>query len=339
MQSVSSRIWTRVAVSISYDDNHYTTGTSTSKFFLLSTQSWKKNSWIQTFGKGTSASSFRIWTLNPWVYDDSHYTTSTQCLPMIRVFWLISTMLLFACLYSSSYFKSSSPCINLLVTVPRAPVTIGITVTFMFLRFFNSLASLRYLSFFSFFFFNITLWSTGTGKSTIWQILFFLLIITRSVRLVEIRWFVCIPKSHRRLCVSFSRIDSVLCIYNLFAWSDLNFLHNSKWIPANSLESYILSTLIRCIRLLRDWLLCLYHLVIYICYIIVLSILALIWLVIMALVWVAIRRDSLSLSGFPFFSPHGTSSREFLLIIYLFIYLSCINLLSVFGVVRFLVAQ
>ena len=28
MQSVSSRIWTRVTVSISYDDNDYTTGTS-----------------------------------------------------------------------------------------------------------------------------------------------------------------------------------------------------------------------------------------------------------------------------------------------------------------------
>ena len=28
MQSASSRIWTRVAVSISYDDNHYTTDTS-----------------------------------------------------------------------------------------------------------------------------------------------------------------------------------------------------------------------------------------------------------------------------------------------------------------------
>ena len=28
MQSVSSRIWTLVAVSISYDDNHYSTGTS-----------------------------------------------------------------------------------------------------------------------------------------------------------------------------------------------------------------------------------------------------------------------------------------------------------------------
>ena len=30
MQSVSSRIWTRVAVSNSYDDNDYTTGTSLS---------------------------------------------------------------------------------------------------------------------------------------------------------------------------------------------------------------------------------------------------------------------------------------------------------------------
>ena len=29
MQSISSRIWTRVTVSIPYDDNHYTTGTST----------------------------------------------------------------------------------------------------------------------------------------------------------------------------------------------------------------------------------------------------------------------------------------------------------------------
>ena len=28
MQSASSRIWTRVAVYISYDDNHYTSGTS-----------------------------------------------------------------------------------------------------------------------------------------------------------------------------------------------------------------------------------------------------------------------------------------------------------------------
>ena len=39
MQSVSSKIWTRVAVSISCDDNHYTTGTS----FPKTSYSQKKN--------------------------------------------------------------------------------------------------------------------------------------------------------------------------------------------------------------------------------------------------------------------------------------------------------
>ena len=33
MQSVSSRIWTRVAVSTSYDDNHYTTGNYTTLLY------------------------------------------------------------------------------------------------------------------------------------------------------------------------------------------------------------------------------------------------------------------------------------------------------------------
>ena len=35
MQSVSSRVWTRVAVSKSYDDNHYTTGTSMEAMVIL----------------------------------------------------------------------------------------------------------------------------------------------------------------------------------------------------------------------------------------------------------------------------------------------------------------
>ena len=38
MQSVSSRIWTRVAMSISYDDNNYTTGTSSAKSWVDITQ-------------------------------------------------------------------------------------------------------------------------------------------------------------------------------------------------------------------------------------------------------------------------------------------------------------
>ena len=75
--------------------------------------------------------------------------------------------------------KSSRPFNNPLVTVPNAPITIGTIVTFMFHSFFSSLARSMYLSFFSFSF-RFILWSVGTAKSTILQILFLLLIIMRS---------------------------------------------------------------------------------------------------------------------------------------------------------------
>ena len=68
--------------------------------------------------------------------------------------------------------KSSSPFSNPLVTVPNAPITIGIIVTFMFHSFFNSFARSKYLSFFSLSF-NFILWSTGTAKSTILHIMFY----------------------------------------------------------------------------------------------------------------------------------------------------------------------
>ena len=43
IQSASSRIWTRVAVSISYDDNHYTTGTKQSdEDFPVMLELWVK---------------------------------------------------------------------------------------------------------------------------------------------------------------------------------------------------------------------------------------------------------------------------------------------------------
>ena len=96
--------------------------------------------------------------------------------------------------------------------------------------FFNSLARSRYLSLFSLNF-NFTLWSAETAKSTILPVLSFLLIIIRSGRLAEIRWSVRISKSQWSLCVSFSRVYSGLCIYNLFVWSNINFLHNFRWIP------------------------------------------------------------------------------------------------------------
>ena len=55
--------------------------------------------------------------------------------------------------------------------MPKAPITIGIIVTFMFHSFFNSLARSRYLSLFSHSF-SFILWSAGTAKSTILQIFF-----------------------------------------------------------------------------------------------------------------------------------------------------------------------
>ena len=56
--------------------------------------------------------------------------------------------------------KSSSPFSNPLVTVPNAPITIGIIFTCLFRSFFNSLARSRYLSFSHSFCF--ILWSGGT---------------------------------------------------------------------------------------------------------------------------------------------------------------------------------
>ena len=137
------------------------------------------------------------------------------------VVWIVSTR--------SPTSKSSRPFNNPLVIVPKAPITIGTIVTFMFHSFFNSLARSRYLSFFSHSF-RFILLSAGTAKSTILLILFLLLIIIRSGLLAGIRWSVCMLKSHRSLCVSFSRTGAGLWIYHLLVWSNLNFLHISQWI-------------------------------------------------------------------------------------------------------------
>ena len=97
------------------------------------------------------------------------------------VVWMVSTRPLIS--------KSSSPFNNPLVTVPKAPITI---VTFMFHIFFSYIARSKYLSFFLHSF-SFIQWSAGTAKSTILQILFFLLlIIIRSGLLAKIRWSVCI---------------------------------------------------------------------------------------------------------------------------------------------------
>ena len=125
--------------------------------------------------------------------------------------------------------KSCDPCINPLVIVPRAPFTVGITVTFMFLSFFSSWVRSTYLSFFSLFF-SVLHCGQVERQSPLLAGSLLLLIITKPGHLAKIRWSVCISKSQRFLCISFSWMDSGLCINHLFVWSKLKFLYNSQSI-------------------------------------------------------------------------------------------------------------
>ena len=103
-----------------------------------------------------------------WSLSDSKFLKS----PWLSILSVLNNVVVWMVPTRSSTSKSSSPFSNPLVTVTNAPITIGIIVTSMFHRFFNSLARSRYLSFFSHSF-SFILWSAGTAKSTILQILFF----------------------------------------------------------------------------------------------------------------------------------------------------------------------
>ena len=140
--------------------------------------------------------SFEFFT---WALAVTHWSLSDSTSPPVSgtrlgipavlsnaVVWIVSTR--------PPISKSTRPFNNPLVIVPKAPIPIGTIVTFMFHSFFNSLARSRYLSSFSNSF-RFILWSAGIAKSTILQMLFFFL--------AEIRWSVCMSKSHRSLCVIF----------------------------------------------------------------------------------------------------------------------------------------
>ena len=97
--------------------------------------------------------------------------------------------------------KSSRPFNNPLVIVPKAPITIGIILTFMFHRFFFQFSSkvevlISLVTFFQFY--SVV---SRDSKVDNFADFIFLLIIIRSGLLAEIRWSVCISKSHRSLCV------------------------------------------------------------------------------------------------------------------------------------------
>ena len=92
-----------------------------------------------------------------------------------------------------SFGWSSYPIINLLVTVLCAPTTVNITVTFL-LHIFLSSSKIQVLIFiFTFLQFNpVISWNVNVHYLADSLFYFFLWIFTRSGRLAEIRWSVCI---------------------------------------------------------------------------------------------------------------------------------------------------
>ena len=69
----------------------------------------------------------------------------------------------------------------------------------------------------------------SVGSLLFFSFFFFLVAITWSGHLAEIRCSVCISKSLGNLCVSFSRTDFGFWVYHLLVWSNLNFFYNSQW--------------------------------------------------------------------------------------------------------------
>ena len=132
-------------------------------------------------------------------------------------------------------------------------------------RFFLSRS--MYFSLFSFSV-NFTLWSTGTSKSTIRQVLFFLFIITRSVRLAMIRCSIWISNSQMRVYASCSPgqiMGWTYTIRSMFQISISRTILCESPYPPIRVKFYIISVLICCTRLLCDWSFRLYHHITYIC--------------------------------------------------------------------------
>ena len=111
------------------------------------------------------------------------------------VVWMVSTR--------PPNSDSSSLFSNPLVTVPNAPITIGIIVTCMFHSFFQfpSKVEVLILLFTFFQFYSVV---SRDSKVDYFASSLFLLIIIKSSLLAGIRWSVCMLKSHRGSCVASS---------------------------------------------------------------------------------------------------------------------------------------
>ena len=168
--------------------------------------------------------------LSYWILSESKFFQVSRTLLSIladlknAIIWMISTSPLIS--------KSSSPFTNPSRIVQNVPITIGITVTFMFHSFFlvpkQSPGTYFIFQIFVFFqFYSVVCWYSKFNNSAG---SLFLLTITRAGHLAEIRGSVYISKLQRNLRVPFCWKYSVFWLYNLFVWSNLDFLHNSQSI-------------------------------------------------------------------------------------------------------------
>ena len=196
----------------------------------------------------------------PWVFcwslSDSKYPQVSSTLLSIldnlnnEVVWMVDTRPIISI--------SSSPYINPLVTVPRASISIGINVTFMFHSFFFQFPSKIEVFILLFHFLSILLCGQPEQHSPQFCMFFFFCCWLLSGLVV---WpglgDLSVCQNPRRVCTCHSPGQMMGCA---------NTISISCTIPCGSLcptsrvYSYTLSVLISCIRWLWDWWFCLcYH--------------------------------------------------------------------------------
>ena len=133
------------------------------------------------------------------------------------VVWMVSTR--------PPTSKSSRSFNNPFVTVPKAPITIGVIVTLIFYRFFNSLARSRYLSLFSHSF-SFIRWSAGIAKSTISIIIIIIIIIWYEPIYMSIWFWFFIIRIKQKLLKPY-KLSLIINIHNcylkIYCWQ-INYL-------------------------------------------------------------------------------------------------------------------
>ena len=153
----------------------------------------------------------------------SHWSLSDSKSPqvsriLLRILAVLNSAVVWTVSTRPTTSKSSSPFSNPLVTIPNAPITIGIIFTCIFHSFFHfpTKVEARILLFTFFQFYSVV--SRSIKVDTFASSLFFLLlIIIRSGLLAMIKWSVCMLKYHRSLCMLLSRTGAGLyipiCLY------------------------------------------------------------------------------------------------------------------------------